>query len=109
MSRPTTPPAGLASGAHCLPAGAWRTRRRTNPHTSAPPHHTYRHGGISLPHVPPRVSGAVVLQLCNFDSYCRLWGVLKKYEMPGWSCFLILHCVFAALHWWPLIPNTLLQ
>ena len=37
MSRPMTPPAGLASGAHCLPAGAWSTRRQTTPHTRRPP------------------------------------------------------------------------
>ena len=64
-----TPPAGLASGALCLPAGAWSTRRQTAPHTHRPPPrpkgtpartpHTHRHGGISLPRVPPRGSGAV--------------------------------------------------
>ena len=71
MSKPTTPPAGLASGAHCLAAGAWSTRRQTAPHTHPPPppppdpkapqqraHHTHRHGGISLPRVPPRGLGA---------------------------------------------------
>ena len=35
-------PAGLASGAHCLPAGAWSTRRQTAPHAPPPPQ-TQRH------------------------------------------------------------------
>ena len=37
MSRPTTPLVGLASGAHCLPAGAWSTRRQTTRHARRPP------------------------------------------------------------------------
>ena len=37
MSRPTTPPEGLASGAQCLPAGAWSTKRQTTPHARRPP------------------------------------------------------------------------
>ena len=37
MSRPTTPPAGLASGAQCLPAGALSTRQQTAPHAPPPP------------------------------------------------------------------------
>ena len=37
MPRPTTPPAGLVSGAHCVPAGAWSTRRQTAPHAPPPP------------------------------------------------------------------------
>ena len=59
MSRLTTPPVGLASGSHCLPASAWGTRRQTTPHARTPQHHTQRQGGISLPHVPLRGSGAV--------------------------------------------------
>ena len=46
MSRPTTPPAVVASGAHCLPARAWSTRRQTTPHARArppPPRSTQRH------------------------------------------------------------------
>ena len=31
------PPAGVALGAHCLPAGAWSTKRQTAPHKHPPP------------------------------------------------------------------------
>ena len=44
MSRPMTPPAGLASGAHCLPACTWSTRRQTAPCARASPRpQTQRH------------------------------------------------------------------
>ena len=57
MSRPMTPPAGLASGAHCLPAGAWSTRRQTAPHTHRPPPQTQRHpSGVHTTHTGTAVS-----------------------------------------------------
>ena len=72
MSGPTTPPAGLVLGAHCLPACLPAAGAPGNkpPHMQAPTppqdpkaaqqhaRHTHRHGGISLPCVPPRGSGA---------------------------------------------------
>ena len=64
MSSPMTPPAGLASGAPCLPPGAWSTRPQITPHAPPPPpdpkapqrraRHTHRPGGIALPRGPPR-------------------------------------------------------